>query len=125
MYERRTSPLISNRAFAARFVAHVGASAILIAVSLVVGVLGYRWTEGLTWTDAYLNAAMILGGMGPVNMPQTWLGKVFAGSYALYAGLIFLIALAMVITPVFHRVLHVFHIDDDQGTKGNGTSPKA
>ena len=112
MYERRTSPLISNSAFARRFIAHVGASAMLIAISLVVGVVGYRWTEGLSWTDAYLNASMILGGMGPVNMPQTWIGKMFAGSYALYAGLVFLIALAMVITPIFHRVLHLFHIDD-------------
>ncbi len=115
MYERRSSPLISRRQFARRLLTHVAASAVLIGVSLLLGMIGYRWTEHLTWTDAYLNAAMILGGMGPVNMPHTWIGKVFAGSYALYAGLVFLIALAMVITPVFHRVLHRFHIDDAQG----------
>lgn len=116
MYERRSHPLISNRAFAKRFLAHVAASAVLIGLSLFLGMLGYRVTEDLTWADAYLNAAMILGGMGPVNMPLSLAGKIFSGSYALYAGLVFLIALAMVITPVFHRVLHLFHIDDEQAS---------
>ncbi|MBU3679762.1 MAG: hypothetical protein FGM32_09180 [Candidatus Kapabacteria bacterium] len=112
MYERHTSPLISRAAFVRRVIVHVSASGVLIAASLIIGMMGYALFEGLSWEDSFLNASMILGGMGPVNMPQTDAGKIFAGCYALYAGLVFLIALAIVITPVFHRVLHVFHIDD-------------
>lgn len=112
MFEHRTSKPISVIAFAKRLLAHIAASAALIAISLVGGVVGYRLTESMPWTDAFLNASMILGGMGPVNMPVTFAGKIFAGCYALYSGLVFLIALAIVITPVFHRILHLFHVDE-------------
>ena len=87
-------------------------SAVLILLgSLAIGMVGYEYFEALPWTDAFLNAAMLLGGMGPVDMPHTQAGKLFAGCYALYAGLVFLILLGLVVGPVFHRVLHKFHWD--------------
>lgn len=113
MYEPRSSPVLSARAFATRLAQHVLATALLVGVSLGIGVFGYATFEGLAVIDAFLNASMILGGMGPVNMPNTNAGKVFAGVYALYSGLVFLVCLAIVLTPVFHRVLHAFHMDED------------
>ena len=80
--------------------------------SLLLGIWGYAHYEGLGWRDAFLNAAMLLGGMGPVDPPRTDGGKLFAGLYALYAGLVFLIAIAIVLAPVMHRVLHAFHADE-------------
>lgn len=84
----------------------------LLAVSLWIGVLGYEQLEHLSWIDALLNASMLLGGMGPVNPPVTTGGKLFASAYALYAGLVFLIAASLVFTPVLHRLIHQFHADD-------------
>jgi hypothetical protein len=81
-------------------------------VSLALGMVGYHALERLGWTDAFLNVAMLLGGMGPVNSPVTQAGKLFAGAFALYAGLVFLIAAALVLAPILHRLLHRFHWDD-------------
>jgi hypothetical protein len=89
--------------------------AVLIVLgSLLIGMIGYVLFEHLSWTDAFLNAAMLLGGMGPVDLPRTEGGKLFAGGYALYAGLVFLILMGLVVGPVFHRVLHKFHWDREQ-----------
>jgi hypothetical protein len=88
---------------------HVGAVALLLAVSLGVGMLGYASFERLPWMDAFLNSAMLLGGMGPVNPPKTEAGKLFAGLYALYAGLIFIVSAALLFTPIVHRIIHHFH----------------
>jgi hypothetical protein len=88
---------------------HVGAVALLLAVSLGVGMLGYASFERLPWMDAFLNSAMLLGGMGPVNPPRTDAGKLFAGLYALYAGLIFIVSAALLFTPIVHRIIHHFH----------------
>jgi len=74
--------------------------------------VGYVRLEQMSWTDAFLNSAMLLGGMGPVNPPQTEGGKIFAGVYALYAGLIFIVTAALVFTPILHRVIHRFHWDE-------------
>jgi hypothetical protein len=82
----------------------------LLALSLGVGMLGYGHFEGLPWIDGFLNSAMLLGGMGPVNPPLTAAGKLFAGIYALYAGLVFIVTAALVVTPILHRVLHRFHL---------------
>jgi len=86
----------------------------VVALSLLVGIGGYRYFEGLDWLDAYLNAAMLLGGMGPVNPIRTTGGKVFAGLYALYAGMIVLVAASILIAPAFHRFLHRFHLEEDE-----------
>ena len=82
--------------------------------SLGIGIAGYMYFEHLSWVDAFLNTAMLLGGMGPVNPPLTDAGKLFAGIFALYAGLVFIVSGAILITPIVHRVLHIFHWDPDQ-----------
>ena len=84
----------------------------LLAASLFIGMLGYEHFEGLDWHDAFENACMLLGGMGPVNNPTTNTGKLFAGWYALYAGLVFLVIATTVLAPVLHRLLHMFHADE-------------
>jgi hypothetical protein len=81
----------------------------LIVVSLLAGMAGYAHFEGLAWRDAFLNAAMLMGGMGPVETPHSDGGKLFAGLYALYAGLVFLVIAGLILAPVIHRLLHRFH----------------
>lgn len=77
--------------------------------SLLLGMAGYHWIAGLAWVDAFENAAMLLGGMGPIGDVTTRPGKIFAGVFALYSGLVFLVVTALVLSPVFHYVLHRFH----------------
>jgi hypothetical protein len=84
---------------------------IIIVVGLSIGIAGYAGFEGLSLTDAYLNAAMILSGMGPAVELKTTSGKVFAGTYAIFSGLIIIIATGFVLAPIFHRVLHKFHVE--------------
>lgn len=114
MYEHRHKRPISRRAFALRVAQSAGVAVPIVAFSLFGGMAGYRHFEGLPWTDAFLNAAMLLGGMGPVNPLRTGGGKLFAGCYALYAGLVFLIVTGLVLAPFFHRVLHYFHWEEGQ-----------
>ena len=92
---------------------HFAVATALVLGSLLIGMAGYALYEGLAWRDAFLNAAMLLGGMGPVEVPRTEGGKLFAGLYALYAGLVFLVAVGIVLAPVVHRLLHKFHWDAD------------
>jgi hypothetical protein len=89
----------------------------LAVVSLIAGMAGYAYFEKMTVVDAFLNAAMILGGMGPVGTIGSTGGKVFAGLYALYSGLVVLITTGLILAPVLHNVLHRFHLgdDDDKG----------
>ena len=98
-----------------RFVHHLAQQSIyagaLVTASLVLGMAGYHWLAGFGWIDAFENTSMLLGGMGPVNTVSSTGGKVFAGVFALYAGLVFLAVTALVLTPVLHHVLHRFHWD--------------
>jgi hypothetical protein len=109
MYEPKAHPPIPRHRFTRRVLAHAAAAVALLLLSLVIGMAGYEYFERLPWRDAFLNAAMLMGGMGPVDLPRTDGGKVFAGLYALYAGLVFLVASGLVFAPVVHRVLHRFH----------------
>ena len=111
MFETRRQPPLSQSGFIRRLLRHMGVAMALLAVSLAGGMAGYVVFEKLSWVDAFLNASMLLGGMGPVNAPQTEAGKLFAGFYALYAGLVFIVTAALVLTPVLHRVIHRFHWD--------------
>jgi hypothetical protein len=95
-----------------RVFGHAAAAIALVVGSLLIGMWGYYHYERLPLRDAFLNAAMLLGGMGPVDAPESNGGKVFAGLYALYAGLVFLVSVALVLAPVVHRVLHRFHLKD-------------
>jgi len=112
VYEHRRHPPVSGKRFALRLLRHFGLAAGLLVGSLVIGMVGYEHYEHLEWHDAFLNASMLLGGMGPVNAPMTAAGKIFAGIYALYAGLLFIITTGIVLAPIAHRVLHLFHCDE-------------
>jgi hypothetical protein len=114
-YESIHQPLLSRRAFAGRLARNFTAASLLIGVSLLGGMVGYHYLEGMDWIDAFVNAAMILSGMGPVGQLQTWGGKLFAGFYALYSGLAFILATGVVFAPVVHRMLHQFHLAEQKG----------
>ncbi len=111
IYEHRGKPPLSRRAFLRRVARHAVVAGLLVLGSLAAGMAGYSYFERLSWLDAFLNAAMLLGGMGPVTTPLTTGGKAFAGLYALYSGMVFLIVAGIVLAPVVHRVLHRFHWD--------------
>jgi hypothetical protein len=114
-FEHRAQPVIPPHHFLVRL-AHSGIIALaLIAVSLAIGMVGYRRLEGLSWIDAFLNASMLLGGMGPVNPPVTVGGKLFAGLYSLYCGLAVILVAGVVLAPVAHRLLHRFHVESRSG----------
>ncbi len=113
MYESKTHKPVSRATFARRMLWHVLLALSVLLLSLGVGMLGYSWFEHLPLLDAFLNSAMLLGGMGPVNAPLTPGGKLFAGLYALYAGLVFIVTAALIFTPIVHRVLHRFHWDSE------------
>lgn len=109
MYESRHQKLAHPHVFYRRMAMHALVAVAVLAASLGIGMVGYVCLEGLTWMEAFLDAAMLLGGMGPVHKPVTDAGRLFAGLYALYAGLVILVMAAVVITPLGHRVLHRFH----------------
>jgi len=111
MYERHNESLLPRLAFLQRLASHAGVALGIVLGSLVIGVLGYHFLEGLAWVDALVNAAMILGGMGPVDALHTNAGKIFASFYALYSGMIFLIIAGVMLAPVAHRFLHHFHLE--------------
>jgi len=114
MYERRNQPLISRQAYLRRQANHALIVLAIIAGSLLLGMLGYHFFENLPWLDAFLNSAMILGGMGPVDQLHTAAGKIFAGFYALYSGIVFLVVAGVLFAPAFHRMLHHFHMDEEE-----------
>jgi hypothetical protein len=110
-FERRGQPLASRRKFLIRMTIAIGLWIVLTIVGLAIGIAGYAAFEGMSFVDAYVNAAMILSGMGPVGELKTTGGKVFAGSYAILSGLIIVIATGFVLAPIFHRILHSFHVE--------------
>ena len=111
-YERLTEPVAPRSVYYARLRRSVAAGGALVLVSLGIGAIGYHGFEGLAWIDAFLNASMILGGMGPVDALHTTGGKLFATVYALYSGLVLLLTAGIVIAPAVHRLLHRFHVDE-------------
>jgi hypothetical protein len=112
MYEHRRFPLLPTRLYYIRLAQHAALALAILLVSLGAGMAGYAYFEGLGWRDAFLNSAMLLGGMGPVDAPRTPGGKLFAGFYALYAGLVFLVTGAILLAPIVHRLLHRFHLEE-------------
>jgi hypothetical protein len=115
MYESRHTPLATRAQFVRRVARHFAFGMGVIAGSLVIGMLGYRYLERMAWIDAYLNAAMLLGGMGPVKPDLTTRGgKLFAGLYALYAGMVVLVVAGLLLAPVLHRLIHRFHLEEQE-----------
>jgi hypothetical protein len=113
MYESRRQQLLAPRAFLRRLLLHVAAAFVLLGGSVAIGMAGYMHFEHLPPLDAFLETAMLLGGMGPLHMPASGPGKLFAGLFALYAGLVFIASAAILLGPVVHRVLHRFHLEKD------------
>lgn len=113
-FEHHTKAVAPVHVFASRLMGHILAGLIIIGVALALGMIGYVETEHMSWLDAFLNAAMLLGGMGPVSPLATDAGKLFAGTYALACGLLFVLISGIVLAPILHRVLHAFKIDEDQ-----------
>ncbi len=122
MFEHRRQPLLPRKAFFLRILRHGGIGLGVISGSLFLGILGYRGFEGLSWVDATVNAAMILGGMGPVNQLNTTAGKLFASFYALFSGIVFLVVVALLLAPIFHRFFHRFHLEWDSESSADDRS---
>ncbi len=116
-YEHKKHPLLSRRRFARRLLRHVVISVVAVVLSLGIGMWGYMHYEHLGWRDAFLNSAMLLGGMGPVDMPRTDHGKLFAGLFALFSGFFVLIVAGIVMAPVVHRLMHHFHLVDEESSR--------
>jgi len=115
MFEHKSSPLLPRKEFIARMGRCVGLSAAIAAITLGVGMCGYHLFENMPWVDAFANASMILAGMGPLGNLNTTGGKIFAGCYALFCGLVFCTILAVLLAPIFHRFLHKFHMEPGKG----------
>ncbi len=111
MFEHKTEPLLPKHKYLERLTKHGLFASSIILFSLAIGILGYHLFEGFKWIDSLVNASMILGGMGPVNELHTNAGKIFASIYALFSGMIFLVAAGVLFAPIFHRFLHRFHLD--------------
>ena len=114
MFEHKSEPILNRAAFLRRLARHGLIACVVVAAALAVGVLGYRGFAGLSWMDAILNASMILGGMGPVAAMQTSGAKLFASAYALFSGVIFIAVAGLLFAPIFHRLLHHFHMDEGE-----------
>lgn len=112
MFERRGEPLLPRRDFVRRMLAFGAIAAGAIMVALLIGVVGYHQIAGLGWVDSILNASMILSAMGPVDKLTTDGAKLFASGYALFSGVVFITSISVVLAPAFHRLLHHFHLPD-------------
>jgi hypothetical protein len=114
MFEHKSEELLPRPAFIRRLANSFAVSFAIIFFSLALGTAGYHFFAGLEWLDSFLNASMILTGMGPVNPMESAGGKVFSALYALYSGIAFLTVMAVVLAPVMHRMLHRFHLQEEQ-----------
>jgi hypothetical protein len=113
MLEHHRQPLRSRREFLIRQTRYAGFSLLILLFSIGLGVLGYHYLGNLPWVDSFLNASMILTGMGPVDRMETEAGKIFSSFYALFSGISFLTFVGVLFAPVYHRFLHKFHLDAD------------
>jgi hypothetical protein len=114
IFEHHSEPLLPRADFLRRQLKHFWIVLLIIGGSLLIGMVGYHFFEGMNWVDSFLNTSMLLGGMGPVGELRTTAGKIFAGLYALYSGIIFLVIAGILFAPIFHRMLHHFHLDEEE-----------
>jgi hypothetical protein len=112
MFASKHSPLPTVKVFISRILRNLLIGFAIIGFSLGLGMIGYSYFEQMGWIDSFLNASMILSGMGPVSTLQTDEGKIFAGCYALFSGIVFLVVIAIIMAPIFHRFFHKFLIRD-------------
>ena len=116
LFEHRRQKPLSAAAFRIRLAKYLLGASLLVAIALGVGIVGYHVLASLSWIDSFLDASMILGGMGPVNELSTEGAKLFAGFYALFSGLIFIMVAGLVFSPLVHRLLHKFHFEEDSSS---------
>jgi hypothetical protein len=120
-FEKRHQPLLPRNVYLRRLILTATISILLLTVWMLIGMTGYHVLAGLNWVDSFLNAAMIVGGMGPVDLLKSSAAKVFAGFYAIFSGVLFLSAFAIMAAPIFHRFLHKFHLEaSERNTKKSG-----
>jgi hypothetical protein len=112
-FEPKTRPVATRKLFIRRLGINLGAALAILIPSLLIGMVGFIVFEGKNWVEAYDYAAMILSGMGPFEEAKTDAGRIFEGTYALYSGLTVVVVASLILAPVFHRVLHSFHVEDD------------
>jgi hypothetical protein len=117
MYEHRSKPLLPIGKFYHRMARSAALGLTIVIGALLIGMAGYHFLENMKWIDAFVNAAMILSGMGPLGELKTSAGKIFAGCYALFSGVAFLTSVALLFAPVFHRFLHKFHLQTEKEAK--------
>lgn len=113
MFEKVHQPLAPSHRFIIRILRAIAIGLIYIAIAQYIGMLGYHYFENMPWVDSFANAAMILSGMGPLTPLNTNGGKIFAGFYALFSGLLFILVIGIIFAPVVHRFFHKMHLDDD------------
>jgi hypothetical protein len=117
MFERKHEKIAPISVFAKRMAGSVVIAGILGSIALSIGIAGYHWIAGFGWVDSILEASMILGGMGPANPLTTTAAKLFASGYALFSGLLFIALMGIVLGPIVHRMLHKFHMDEEDMQK--------
>jgi len=113
MFEHHKEQLLPRRVFYRRVGRHAIIAVVILIAALGVGMVGYHHFEGVSWIDAYVDAAMILSGMGPLGDLKTDGGKIFAGSYALFSGVVFLTTIGVFLAPIVHRLFHKFHVAEE------------
>ena len=114
MFEPKNKPLLPRRSYYARLARSAAIGLLVIVIALGAGMFGYHHFEDMPWIDAFANAAMILSGMGPLAPLTTANGKLFAGFYALFSGLVFVVVMGIVFAPVVHRFMHRFHLEGNK-----------
>lgn len=114
MFERVYEQLLPPYKFVFRMLRSVAFALFIIGLALGLGMWGYHYFEQMNWVDAFVNAAMILSGMGPMGVLATNGGKIFAGFYALFSGLAFILIVGIILAPIVHRLFHKFHLETDK-----------
>jgi|SRR5690625_2974036 len=125
MYESKDQPLLPARHFRRRMLKHISYAFLLMLLTLFVGAAGYVILEEVHWHDAFLNTALIVGGIGPYIFPKTALGKLFFAAYGLVVGLVFVTTLGIILAPLAHRLIHRFHLDDEGDDDSSSASANA
>lgn len=113
-YEKRSQVLLSQSRFLIRLLKHVAVALGLVLISIALGAAGYHYLEGLGWIDSIYNATMILTGMGPVSPLHRDVSKIFASCYAVFGGIVILAITGIVLAPLAHRLLHLFHLKENE-----------
>jgi hypothetical protein len=113
MYEKKHQPLAPLPVFFKRVLKNMAAASLILAICLVIGIVGFRYTAGAAWIDALHNASMLLSGMGPVIAINSVTGKLFSSFYALFSGVVFITNIGVILAPLMHRIIHRFHLDEE------------